>query len=140
MEGNAMNKGRDWYRVLAIGATAATLAVLTPGLTLAATAEGHRHATPARVQQVRSDAAQIRAAAETRHGSAERAETHTHGWHEGHRDHGRGYVWGRPYWGPPAWGWAEPYVAWPAPGPIYVPGQWTWNGWGWVWQPGYWAY
>lgn len=22
--------------------------------------------------------------------------------------------------------------------PVYVPGYWAWNGWGWVWIPGYW--
>src|SRR5262249_59091049 len=135
-----MNRERSWQRVLAIGATAVTLAVLTPELARAATVEGHRHAAPTRVQQVRSETAQVRPAAEARHWGGERAESRNREWHDGHRDYDRGYVWGRPYWGPPAWGWAEPYVARPAPGPIYVPGQWTWNGWGWVWQPGYWSY
>ena len=36
-----------------------------------------------------------------------------------------------PYYGPPS-GYRPPAV--------YVPGQWEWNGWGWVWQPGYWRY
>ena len=37
-----------------------------------------------------------------------------------------------------------PYAA-PVPGPppagaaVYIPGQWVWNGVGWVWRPGYWA-
>jgi len=36
-----------------------------------------------------------------------------------------------PYYGPPA-GYRPPAV--------WVPPQWEWNGWGWVWQPGYWRY
>src|SRR5215831_847252 len=55
------------------------------------------------------------------------------------RDRGRGghdfqrggYDWhGRPSW---------PYDR-PWHGPVYYPGQWVWNGWGWAWTPGYWAY
>jgi hypothetical protein len=28
----------------------------------------------------------------------------------------------------------------PAPAPVWVPGQWWWDGAGWRWAPGYWAY
>jgi hypothetical protein len=57
--------------------------------------------------------------------------------HWGH-DGGRRDGWGHPggyYWhGWPGWG--HGHAGW-APGPYYRPGQWVWNGWGWVWVPGY---
>ncbi len=28
----------------------------------------------------------------------------------------------------------------PQPSPVWVPGTWAWNGFGWVWVPGYWAW
>jgi hypothetical protein len=28
----------------------------------------------------------------------------------------------------------------PAPTPVWVPGRWWWDGWGWRWTPGYWVY
>jgi hypothetical protein len=54
---------------------------------------------------------------------------HDGGRHDGWGHRG-GYYWsGRPGWGHGHAGWA--------PGPYYRPGQWVWNGWGWVWVPGY---
>lgn len=31
-------------------------------------------------------------------------------------------------------------IATPAPAPMWVPGQWWWDGWSWQWAPGYWTY
>jgi hypothetical protein len=31
----------------------------------------------------------------------------------------------------------RPYYAPVVPYPAYRPGQWLWNGWGWIWVPGY---
>jgi hypothetical protein len=43
------------------------------------------------------------------------------------------------YYDPPRYG---PYYVPPPdpwrPGPVWVPGHWVWDGWAWVWQPGYW--
>jgi len=39
------------------------------------------------------------------------------------------------YVAPPAY--VPVYLAPPA---VYVPGQWVWSGYAWVWQPGYWRY
>lgn len=78
---------------------------------------------------------QIQPTPEARSWSSERDDRD---WHRGHagrddRDWHRGYGgWGyRPYDGP--------YPYW-TPTPVYVPGQWVWNGWNWTWQPGYWIY
>ena len=48
-----------------------------------------------------------------------------------HRGAGWGYRHNEPYpYGYPYW----------AVTPVYVPGQWVWNGWNYTWQPGYWVY
>ncbi len=64
-----------------------------------------------------------------RGGGRDRDWGHDGGRHDGWGHRG-GYYWsGRPGWGHGHAGWA--------PGPYYRPGQWVWNGWGWVWVPGY---
>ena len=138
-----MNRGRSLRRLLEVGVTAAVLAVFAPGVARAATVESQQHSQPGNVHQVAPQAPQARPVPEGRH--SERAQARDRDWHDGRhghdRDfHDRGYAWGRPSWDGPAWGWEQPYVAPPAPAPVYVPAQWVWNGWGWVWQPGYWSY
>ncbi len=60
------------------------------------------------------------------------------GWDRGRGGHGG---WGRDRWGHDGHGrpgWHRPhYGGWWGPGPAYRPGQWLWNGWGWVWAPAY---
>ncbi len=51
------------------------------------------------------------------------------GWRRDGWDHGP-YWYGRP-------GWPRPHGGGWGPGPVYRPGQWLWNGWGWVWVPAY---
>jgi hypothetical protein len=47
-----------------------------------------------------------------------------------------------PYAYPPGYAGPPPAYApgYPGSGPVYVPPQWVWNGYQWVWQPGYWRY
>ena len=60
------------------------------------------------------------------HGGGARDRWGRDGWGYGHYDRH-----GRP-------GWHQPhYGGWWGPGPAYRPGQWVWNGWGWVWLPGH---
>jgi hypothetical protein len=51
--------------------------------------------------------------------------------------------WPTPWYGryhPYPYPYGYPYYP-PAPlSPTWVPGHWEWNGWQWVWQPGYWSY
>jgi len=74
-------------------------------------------------------------------------QQHRGGWdgrrdgnHRDRRDDGdrRGHHWhrgGGHWYGPPVVIHPpyRPYRSW-------VPGRWAWNGWSWVWFPGYWAY
>ena len=74
------------------------------------------------------------------------------GWNSGsgwHRPYDSGWAHPRPYYDRPyyyrqAYPYWRPYpyrpygASWGAPAPAWIPGQWAWNGWGWVWQPGYW--
>lgn len=57
--------------------------------------------------------------------------------------------WNRPYGKPVVrYGWTEKplppayyaYPKWYRPAPVYVPGQWIWDGYSWVLIPGYWIY
>jgi hypothetical protein len=41
--------------------------------------------------------------------------------------------------GPPGVYHAPPYYTpYYTPRPIYIPGRWHWNSWGWQWAPGFW--
>lgn len=72
------------------------------------------------------------------------------GWrHDRDRDSRRGWAgsgWGRrDDWGPHrGWGYHDRHYrgyhgyGWARPGPVFIPGQWAWTGWGWAWVPGHW--
>jgi hypothetical protein len=133
-----MNRRRGWRWIIGVGATVAALGMLTPpGVAQAASVEAQQHGR--KVQQVTPQALQTRPAPETRNWGRERDESRDRDWRDRHRDRDGRYAWRRPYWGAPAVGWYGPYVP-PPPAPVYVPGQWLWTGYTWVWQPGYWTY
>jgi hypothetical protein len=132
-----MNRTRGWRWIG--GVTVAALAMLSPGVARAASVEAQQHGRPAQVQRVTPQGLQQRPAPETRSWGRERDEARDRDWRDEHRDRDRRHAWGRPYWGAPS-GWYEPYAPPAPPAPVYVPGQWVWSGYDWVWQPGYWTY
>ena len=134
-----MNRRRGWRWIIGAGATVVALGMLMPsGVARAASVEAQQHGR--KVQQVTPQALQARPALETRNWGRERDEPRDRDRRDGHRDYDGRYAWRRPYWGAPAGGWYEPYVPPAPPAPVYVPGQWLWTGYTWVWQPGYWTY
>jgi hypothetical protein len=135
-----MNRRRGWRRMIGAGATVVALAALTPGVAQAATVETPQQGRMTHVQHARPQALQARPAPEAQTGGRERDQPRDRDWRDGHRDRDGRFAWGWPYRGTPAWGWYEPYAPPAPPAPIYVPGQWSWNGYTWVWQPGYWTY
>jgi hypothetical protein len=120
-----------WRRLIAMVATGAVLAVLGLGGLADAAKPDERHGEGApHAQPAAAERHEFRPGPEVRHGDRDRDERH------GRVDRDWDGRFARGYWGVPA-PWYPPAVE---PAPTYVPGQWVWNGYGWVWQPGYWTY
>jgi hypothetical protein len=127
-----MKTTRDgWRRIIGMAATGAVLGVLAlPGLARAAQLDQHGHPAAPHVQAA-PERHEARPGPEPRHWGRDRGERHDR------FDRDRDDRFARGYWSVPS---PEPwYWSYDPPAPTYVPGQWVWNGYGWVWQPGYWT-
>jgi hypothetical protein len=129
-----MKTSRDgWTWLIAMVATGAVLAVLgLAGLAHAAKPDERRGEGAPHAQSAPTERHEFRPGPEPRHWGRDRDERH------GRMERDWDDRFARGYWSAP--GLPEPWYP-PAvqPAPMYVPGQWVWNGYGWVWQPGSWT-